>query len=488
MQLDLSLFPNDCDYRLELFSCLKKSDLSQEEQEAIMNCYEFANRAHKDQLRSSGEPYVSHPVWIAKIIIQLGLGKEPVEASLLHDCVEDTSVTLKDIADEFGDEVALLVDGLTEVKLKTKNILVHQTNIENYRNFLFSSVNDVRVLIIRLVDKLHNGMTIEFLSTERQHRYASRVLGIYSPVAEYVGLHYFKRLLEDISFKILFPIEAENLRKLLEKNNKYENKALILVREDVDKTLKQNNINDSEIEGRIKSLYSTYLKYKKNGKNSVKDRVGVRIILDSVSDCYMVLGLLHAKYKYLTEEFDDYISAPKANGYRSIQTTLLWKEGLTVEVQIRTREMHDFNEFGPASHIAYKLSKSDSKGVGYEWVKDLVKWQKSENKVNNYRIDVLANYIYVFTPKGDILQMPKYSTALDFAYRVHSSIGDRCNGAIINKKMAKLETELKTGDMVEIFTGKKINANKNWLRLVKTQFAKERIRKITNVKDADDKQ
>jgi GTP pyrophosphokinase len=331
-------------------------------------------------------------------------------------------------------------------------------------------------------------MTIEFLSTERQHRYASRVLGIYSPVAEYVGLHYFKRLLEDISFKILFPIEAENLRKLLEKNNKYENKALILVREDVDKTLKQNNINDSEIEGRIKSLYSTYLKYKKNGKNSVKDRVGVRIILDSVSDCYMVLGLLHAKYKYLTEEFDDYISAPKANGYRSIQTTLLWKEGLTVEVQIRTREMHDFNEFGPASHIAYKLSKSDSKGVGYEWVKDLVKWQKSENKVNNYRIDVLANYIYVFTPKGDILQMPKYSTALDFAYRVHSSIGDRCNGAIINKKMAKLETELKTGDMVEIFTGKKINANKNWLRLVKTQFAKERIRKITNVKDADDKQ
>jgi GTP pyrophosphokinase len=251
-----------------------------------------------------------------------------------------------------------------------------------------------------------------------------------------------------------------------------------MVKDDLDKMLKINNINNFAVEGRIKSLYSTYLKVKKKGKDRIKDRVAIRILVDSVADCYTVLGLLHAKFLYLNEEFVDYISSPKPNGYRTIQTAVVWKDNLTVEIQIKTHQMHEFNEFGPASHIAYKLGKgSTSGGVGMEWVRDLVKWQKSDKNVNNYQLHVLTNYIYVFTPKGDTIQLPAGSVALDFAYRVHTEVGDHCKGAKINKKMARIDDELKTGDLIEILLSKKTNVNKNWLSVVKTNFAKEHIRK-----------
>jgi GTP pyrophosphokinase len=253
-----------------------------------------------------------------------------------------------------------------------------------------------------------------------------------------------------------------------------------LVKNELERILKVNNINNTIVEGRIKSLYSTYSKIKRKNENyQVKDRVAIRVLTDNLVDCYTVLGLLHAKYNYLPEEFEDYISAPKPNGYRSIQTTISWKDKMTVEIQIKTKEMHEFNEFGPASHIAYKAGKgSMEKGHGMDWVKDLVKWQKGDNNVNNYRIKVLTNYIYVFTPKGDTIQLPKGSTALDFAYRIHTSVGDRCKGVKINGKMAKINDQLKTGDLIEVLLGKKINVNKNWLDLVKTTWAKEHIRKM----------
>jgi len=313
------------------------------------------------------------------------------------------------------------------------------------------------------------------MSQESKIKYAQRIFGIYSPVADYVGLHYFKRILDDIAFRILYPEETKKLEQWFEQQRKYENKALGEISKNIKSTLDLNNISNFEISGRIKSLCSTYLTMKRKGKNTVKDRVGVRIVCKKLADCYTILGLLHSRYSYLPDEFVDYISSPKANGYRSIQTTVLWENNVTVEIQIRTFEMHDFDEFGPASHIAYKQGNSK----GYEWVRDLVKWQKNEKNVSNYRISVLDKFVYVFTPKGDTLQMPKGSTAIDFAYKIHTDVGDHCTGVLINKKMSKIDSVLKTGDLVEVLTSKKLNVSREWLRFVKTSWAKEHIRKVT---------
>lgn len=476
MILDLSINQNNHDYWEELNEILIKNSLNHEK---IKEAFDFAYRAHEGQIRDSGEAYISHPVWVAKLISQMEIGQEAVIAALLHDCLKKTSVTIEEIDEKFGDEVALLVSGLSEVQDKTTGKKVDNTNVEVFRRFLFSSVDDVRILIIRLADKLHNGMTVESIPWEKQIEYAKRVMGIYAPIAEYVGLHYFKKRLDDIAFKILYPEEANNLIEAFKKQEKDEIKASTLIRTEIDEMLKINNINNCEIQGRIKSLYSTYLKIKKKRVENIGDRVGIRILTDTVSSCYTILGLLHARYKYLPDEFDDYISTPKPNGYRSIQTTLRWKNKIRVEIQIRTRDMHEFNEFGPASHIAYKLGKNNESGLGMEWVKDLLKWQKGDNEVNNYKINVLSRYVYVFTPKGDTIQLPKGATALDFAYRIHTDLGDHCLGAKINNKMVRIDQKLINGDEVEILLTKNKNVCRNWLDIVSTNFAKEHIRKVT---------
>ncbi|MDD3998703.1 MAG: HD domain-containing protein [Candidatus Shapirobacteria bacterium] len=477
MILDLSLNQNHHDYWEELKSVLLINEI---ESEKIKEAYDFAYKAHEGQIRDSGEAYISHPAWVAKLIAQIDIGEEAIIAALLHDCLKKTQATIEEIDEKFGDEVALLVSGLSEVQDKTTGKKVDNTNVEIFRRFLFSSVDDVRILIIRLADKLHNGMTIESIPPEKQIEYAKRVMGIYSPIAEYVGLHYFKKRLDDIAFNILFPEEANKLREDFKKQEKDEIKAVTLVKTEIEEMLQINNIKDYEIEGRIKSLYSTYLKIKRKKVENIGDRVGIRILTDTVTSCYTILGLLHARYKYLPDEFDDYISTPKANGYRSIQTTMKWKNKITVEVQIRTKQMHEFNEFGPASHIAYKLGKNNESGMGIEWVKDLVKWQKSNNNVNNYKIKVLSRYVYVFTPKGDTIQLPKEATALDFAYRIHTDVGDHCLGAKINNKMVRIDQKLNSGDVVEIILTKNKNVCKNWLDIVTTSFAKEHIRKMTS--------
>lgn len=443
----------------------------------IKKGYDFMSKAHKAQLRYSGALYESHPAWIAKVVAQLNIGQEAVLAALLHDCIEDTSITINEISKEFGDEVALLVTGLTEIKTRADGIIINQTNIDVFRKFFFSSIDDVRVLIIRIVDKLHNCSTIEYLPKEKQIVYAQDIMKIYGPLAEYVGLHYFKKKIEDISFQILYPSEANKIQKIFEEEERNELKALNLVREELGKMLKINNINNAIIEGRMKSLYSTYLKMKRKGNDyKIRDRIAIRVLTDNLVDCYTVLGLIHARYQYSAEDFKDYIATPKVNGYRSIQTTIFWKNKTMVEIQIKTKEMHEFNEFGPASHIAYKTGKGKN-GMGMEWVKDLYKWQINDNNIKNYRIKVLTNFVYVFTPKGDTIQLPNRSTALDFAFRIHTRIGERCKGVKINNKIAKIDTQLKTGDLVEILVGKKINVNKNWLEMVTTQAAKEYIRK-----------
>jgi len=445
--------------------------------EQVKLALKFATEKHKGQFRESGDEYITHPVWVAKVVAQLGVGQEAVIAALLHDCIEDTNTTEDEIANLFGDEVALLVSGMTDVKHKTSGVEIHKTNVEIFRRFLFSSVNDVRVLVIRLTDKLHNGLTVNYLPKDRQIKYAQRVLGIYGPVAEYVGLHYFKRLLEDIAFKILYPKKASNLKLELKKSELKDEKALNKITNDINVLLKSNRIAGYEVSSRVKGLYSSYLKIKQKGLDKLKDGVGVRIICKDVADCYTILGLLHAKFEYIPECFDDYISTPKPSGYRSIQTTINLENGMTAEIQIRTYEMHEFNEFGPASHIAYKMSKNMGNGQGLEWVKDLVTWQKNDSKVNNYRISVLSKFIYVFTPKGDTIQLLSGSTPIDFAYRIHSGVGDRCLGVKINNKMAKISDELKTGDLVEILTTKNKNVSKDWITLAKLSATREMIRK-----------
>lgn len=443
----------------------------------IKKGYDFMALAHKAQLRHSGQPYVSHLAWVAKVVAQLNIGQESVLAALLHDCIEDTKTNIDDIAREFGDEVALLVSGLTEIKSKTDGIKINQTNIDVFRKFFFSSIDDVRILIIRIVDKLHNCLTIEYLPIEKQIDYARDIMNIYGPIAEYAGLHFFKKRIEDIAFQILNPIEANRIKNIFKEQERDEIKALNLVKDELESMLKINNINNAVVEGRIKSLYSTYVKIKSKGEGyQVRDRIAIRILTDNLVECYTILGLVHAKYRYSPEDFKDYIATPKTNGYRSIQTTLTWKNKIMVELQIKTKEMHEFNEFGPASHIAYK-NGGDKRGMGMEWVKDLYKWQIGKNNIKNYQIKLLTNYIYVFTPKGDTIQLPKGSTALDFAFRIHTRIGERCCGVKINKKIAKIGYELKTGDLVEILLSKKMNVNKNWLDIVKTPIAKEYIRK-----------
>lgn len=450
--------------------------------EEIRKAYDFSVEFHKEQKRESGEPYINHPVWIAKIVAQLNLGPEAVIASLLHDCIEDTEATLDMVAKEFGDEVALLVEGLTDIRRNTKSIELHQTSIDVYRNFLFSSVNDVRVLIIRIVDKLHNGLTLDCLPDDRRRKYANRILGIYGPICEYVGLHFFKKVLEDIAFKVLYPEESAKLEEAIKVRSEAELRAQKTLVSEIERMLKTNKIGNYQIQTRIKSLYSTYIKMKHgvyDDKDKFKDRVGIRILTETVDECYMILGLLHARYSYIADEFNDYISSPKPNGYRSIQTTFKWKDRIMAELQIRTYEMHEFDEYGPASHIAYKMSQIKGKGMGLEWVKDLVKWQKGGN-VNNYRIKVLSEYIYVFTPKGDVLQLPEGSTPIDFAYNIHTALGDHCRGVLINGKIGKIDSTLKTGDLVEIKVSKKILANPEWMRLVKTDYAKNNVRRLRN--------
>ncbi len=431
----------------------------------IKKAFDLAVKLHNGQKRVSGENYIVHPVWVAKVVTQLGVGRRAIVAALLHDTIEDCGLDVEEVAKEFDDEVALLVEGLTDVKRKAKGIEIemHRTDIEIFRRFLFSSVNDVRVLIIRIVDKLHNGLTIKSLPKDRQIKYAERILGIYSPIADYVGLHYFKRLLDDIAFRILFSKETAELEKEISKNSKDEIKAKNLIKNDIEKMMTINHLNNFEIQSRIKSLYSSYQKVKKYGlERGLKDRVGLRILVNNIAECYTVLGLIHSKYPYIEKEFKDYISSPKENGYRSIQTTFKWTERVSVEIQIRTKEMHEFNEFGPASHIAYKLSKDGNSDLGFEWVKNLINWKKGDNNINNYRINVLEKYIYVFTPKGDTIQLKKGSTGLDFAYRIHGELGRHCIGVKINKKMGKIDDELQTGDMVEVLTSKKVQRDRNY--------------------------
>lgn len=452
----------------------------------IDKAYKFAKEAHYGQTRISGESYESHFLNVAAIVVQLGLDTTSVTAALLHDVVEKANVDINKIDRVFGTEVAFIVDGLTQIRKATEQKDVQD---ENFKHFLLSTTEDIRILIIRIVEKTDNVVNLSKVPEDIRVKAAKKIMNLYSPLAEYLGLGYLQKTMEDAAFKVLYPDIYSKIMLFSEKFFSRSQDTTDQFLEKIGTILKKYSIQPLELQGRRKGMWSTYKKLKKRylkpGEelneetfSMIKDLFAARVILNNIEECYTVLGLMHSNFAFLQNDFDDYIANPKENGYRSIQTIVSY-EGFYFEVQIRTKEMHDYNEFGPASHIAYKLNGPVNIGSTLTWTKDLVKWKKtSEVTKEDFKIKLFANSIFVFTPKGLLIRLEKGATPIDFAFRIHSDIGERYSGAKINNKMVSKDYILNTGDTVEIIISAKPTVNESWLKTVKSVVTKAKIRKL----------
>lgn len=480
--------------QIESFSELKKfiQDLKLTvDFDQIEKGYNFAEKAHRGQIRLSGESYEKHFLNVAAIVAQLGLDTTSIVAALLHDTVEKAGVDIEQIDKEFGTDVAFIVDGLTHIRKATETKLVDS---DNFKHFLLSTTEDIRILIIRIAEKTHNVLNLSKVPKDVSTRAAKKIRNLYSPLAEYLGLGYLQRIMEDNAFKALEPEKYSQIETLTDKYFSKSQQVIDQFIEVISKALEKYNIVPIEVQGRRKGLWSTYRKlknrYLKEGEEiteenftRLKDIFAARIVLSSVEECYMVLGLIHSKFAFLHEDFDDYIASPKDNGYRSIQTIVSY-ENFFFEVQIRTKEMHDYNEFGPASHIAYKLKGTVKPGTSFTWTKDLVKWKKNDGITKeDFKIKLFSNSIFVFTPKGLLIRLEKGSTPIDFAFRVHTFIGSHYTGAKVNKKMVSKDYVLSTGDTVEIILSAKPTVNESWLLSVASGTTRARIRKLLSKKN-----
>ena len=453
--------------------------------ETIKKAYNLANEAHKDQSRESGEPYIIHPIDVACILAELGMDTSTIAAGLLHDVIEDTDYTYEDMANEFNEEIANLVEGVTKlgkIEYKTKE----EQQADNVRKMLLAMAKDIRVIIIKLADRLHNMRTLKYMKKEKQKQKAKETLDIYAPLAHRLGMSKIKWELEDLSFRYLHEEEYYDLvHKIAEK--RVEREAYIdSVIEDLKGKLDDAGI-DADIEGRPKHFYSIYRKMVKKHKDieQIFDLTAIRILVDSVKDCYGVLGIVHTIYKPIPGRFKDYIAMPKPNMYQSLHTTVIGPQGKTFEIQIRTFEMHKTAEYGIAAHWKYKEGSEDDKGADFEmklaWLRDMLEWQKetsdAEEFIEGFKIDLFSDEVFVFTPKGVVINLASGSTPIDFAYRIHTDIGNKCVGAKVNGKIVPLDYKLKTGEIVEIITSKSTKGPKmDWLNIVKSNQAKSKIR------------
>ncbi len=456
----------------------------------IKKAYEFAEAAHTGEKRLSGEPLVNHCLAVAELLAELQMDEKTIAAALLHDVLEKTDITKKDLEKEFGKTVAELVDGVTVIK-KVKTRTGEKYEAENLRKLLLATAKDVRVVLIRLAEKLHNLQTIDSLPKEKQKMVINKVFDIYAPLAERLGVRHFKWQLEDLAFKFQNHPEHTRIQNYLAETREEREKYIKKVIESLSTELKKMGI-EAKVFGRPKHFYSIYkklLKYQKEGETAdlgkILDKLAIMILVETVDDCYKVLGIVHQLFRPLDKEFDDYIANPKPNGYRSIHTTVFGPEGKIVEVQIKTREMHEYNEFGPASHIYYKeAGKREVLPTDrLSWLKNLVAWQEEIKSEKDFeralKIDIFGDRVFVLTPQGDILDLPKGATPIDFAYAVHSEIGHACIGAKVNGKLAPLNHQLKTNQVVEILTSKtKKLPSSDWLKFVKTQTARSQIKKV----------
>ena len=448
--------------------------------EIIRKAYDFILEKHADQKRKSGEPYVVHPVSVAKILSDMNMDWETVVAGFLHDTLEDTQTTFEEIKEAFGEGVAKIVEGVTKIsKFKFKSYKDAQA--ENFRKLILATAEDIRVVIVKLADRLHNMRTLHFLSEEKRKRISEETLTVYAPIAHRLGMWEIKRELEDLAFKYLYPAEYERVKRFVSASlEDLERYLKTYVVPHVKEILKKNNI-EGTVTYRPKHLYSIWQKtIRKNiSLEEVYDLLGVRVIVKDVKDCYVVLGLIHSLFKPVPGRFKDYISLPKPNLYQSLHTTVVGPKGKLVEFQIRTYEMHERAEKGIASHWAYKegLLKGDET---FRWLREMVEnLQGSKNPrevLENLKRDLFSEEVFVFTPKGDLVVLPAGSTPVDFAYHIHTEIGDHCVGAKVNGRIVPLSYRLKSGDQVEIITHPAKKPSPDWLKFVVTSKAKSRIK------------
>jgi len=499
------------------------------DRDLIMRAYKFAEKAHEGQKRLSGEPYITHCLAVADILVDLKVPPEMIAAALLHDTVEDTDVTLEEIENKFGAEIAKLVDGVTKLSnlpqvsradqmvgekaLTSKNLEEeneednspasqlarsrrHELANETLRKMLLAMGDDVRIVVIKLADRLHNMRTLSHMPEKKRYAIAKETLDIFAPLANRLGIWQLKWELEDLSFRYLKPDVYKEIAQKLSDRRKDREEEIELIIKELDTLMKKGKI-DAEITGRPKHIYSIYRKMTDKGMpfEMVRDIRGVRLIVPDIPSCYAALGLIHTHWRPIPNEFDDYIAAPKDNFYRSLHTAVIYSDGKPLEVQIRTPEMNQNAEFGIAAHWMYKEKKplTDSYQQRINWLRKLMDWKQDVNDaqefVDGVKSDVFEDRVYIFTPRGDIIDLPRGSTPIDFAYHVHTEIGNRCRGAKVNGKLVPLDYHLQTGDQVEILTAKHGGPSRDWLNinlgLVKTQRARSKIRQWFKKQDEE---
>ena len=450
----------------------------------LSKAYKFALDAHKYQKRDAGEPYIIHPVAVADILTELKLDSATITTGLLHDTIEDTKVTYNTVKHEFGKEVADLVDGVTKISALEEKAAAN-SKAENFRKLILATSKDIRVLLVKLADRLHNMRTINTAkNNEKRIRKAKETMEIYAPLADRMGMNRIRDELEDLSFAILNSDARKLIQERLQfiKNNRQDNFESIAT--ELINLLKENGV-EAKIEGREKTPFSIWRKIqkKKVSLEQLTDIIGFRVILNTVSDCYTTLGIFHNKYSAIPGKFKDYISTPKINNYKSIHTSLIGPKKLRIEVQLRTNQMHEFAERGIASHWKYKSSEkfTDLSWKEYDWLRDLVEIIEKGNSPEHYydftRLQMFQDNVFCFTPKGAVIKLPKDANAIDFAYAVHTTVGDTATGCYVNGRDTALQTILKNGDIIKIITSKKISPSLHWLSSCKTGKARASIRR-----------
>jgi GTP pyrophosphokinase len=448
----------------------------------LKKAYVFSAKVHLGQVRLSGESYLIHPLEVAGILTQLKLDVASVATGLLHDAVEDTLTTPKEIRENFGEEIAQLVDGLTkisQISLRSSE----EGQAENFRKMILAMVKDIRVILVKLADRLHNMRTLSYHSSEKQMEIAQETLDIYTPLAQRLGIDWIKSELENLAFQYLHPDTYQDLQRKIAKKEKESARYIDEVKRTLLKKLYENHI-EGEVTGRIKQIYSIYLKMKDQNIDfdQVYDITAFRVIVNTIKECYDVLGIIHSLWKPIPGKFKDYIGLPKENMYQSLHTSAIGPYGERIEIQIRTHEMHKIAEEGIAAHWKYKegrlIEEADDKR--FTWLRQLLEWQRdlkdNAEFLETVKVDLFPNEVYVFTPKGEVKQFPRGSTPIDFAYSIHSDVGNRCVGAKVNGKIVPLKYEFRSGDTVEIMTSPGQKPSKDWLKFVKTSRAKTKIR------------